>query len=94
MAEPDLRNVISRMKNSLSSVCLRVVVGLSKLSRGHLMVARPKSLSSGVYMFVVDNTPGENKFSLVEADVESTSTVDTYSVSVGFNKTNRTTFIP
>ena len=53
----------------------------------------PRTLAPGVYVLVIDDTPGANKFSMVKADLESTSTVDTYTVSVGFNKVNRTTFI-
>ena len=77
----------------LSKICPGTIVGFSKLSHGNLMVALPKSISSGVYMFVVNNSPGENQFTLVEADLEYTSTVDTYTVSVDFDKNNRSTFM-
>ena len=79
---------------NLKAINSGAIVAGSKKTSGGQMVAFPRSLASRVYCLMVVESPGENIFSLIEADLEFSSTIDTYNINVGLNKITRTTFVP
>ena len=78
--QPDLSN--SSLPN-LKSINLAEIFAPSKQTNGSSVVMCPGSLSQGVYCLVVESSSGANNFTILEAYVESSTTVDTYRINVG-----------